>query len=79
MKKFVIFSTQVQHRKFIESGYKPLDFQIACDNETLYPFLDGLGYCDYLKINDRLARESWIEINQSACGQAAAWIGVNAP
>ena len=72
MNPLVVFSTEDQYRRFVESGRNPQDFTVFCDNERFYDFLENKRI-GYLKIEEYSIRESWQEINQWSCARAASW------
>lgn len=70
--RLVVFSNREQYDKFLESGLKPKDFTVFCDNERFYAVLDREGIV-YQKLEETDIRGFWKQINAWGFGKSAGW------
>ena len=72
-KKLAVFSTPLHYARFVQEGFNLNEFEIWCDDERYYQFLEGKKV-QFNKLEEDLIGEHWEKINTWACETAAKWI-----
>ena len=73
MTKLVVLSTPLHYERFLQEGLNLNEFEVWCDDERYYEFLEGKKV-RFNRLEEDLIGEHWENINTWSCESAAKWI-----